>query len=62
MIIEINIRRIYLPGCKPNKVNSAMNKASSNKPERMKNNSGHASIRSQKSNTEHLRVHQCRHH
>jgi hypothetical protein len=35
-----------------------MNKKSKNNPARIKNRSGHANIRSQKSNIGHLRVHQ----
>lgn len=54
----VEIQRYNLPGCKPNKVNNAMNKKSKNNPDRIKNRSGHANIRSQKSNTGHLRVHQ----
>jgi hypothetical protein len=62
MNVKVKIRRNCLLGCKPNKVNSAMNKKSKNNPEIIKNKSGHASIRSQKSNIGHLRVHQYRHH
>jgi hypothetical protein len=62
MNVQVKIRRNCLLGSKPNKVSSAMNKKSKNNPERIKNRSGHANIRSQKSHIGHLRVHQYRHH
>jgi len=52
------IRKEYLPGSNPNKVNKAINKKSKNKADSNKVTNGHANIRSQKSQMGQLRVHQ----